>query len=201
LNGVMRIYLNPRQRKLMSELEVFNLTNYFRNEFIKYDRRIYSLKTVKSGKWWKYFCETIDKFSTREGWDANIFIKCQFESFGKIYPTQLPTERAWNAFKDYKFRFENVMDKETEIVKSVLTGYKAVKNYCVNQKKEFSVATFLENNFNNRQIEIGAYPIYFFAFSKAYIAVYGMNKTKRMMVTRNKDLLDKIKNVLGDDFE
>ena len=184
----------------MSELEVFNLAMYFRSEFLRYDRRIFTAKTVKTGRWWKYFEETITMFSGREGWNPSVFVKCQFESFGKIFPSQLPTEHAWNTFKDYRHKFEETLDKEKEIIHNVLTGYKAVRDFCDNHKIDFSVYEFMQNHFNKRQLEIKAYPIHFFIFSKSYTVVYGSNETKRMLVAQNRNLLSKIKEILKEDF-
>ena len=184
----------------MSQLEAFNLAMYFRSEFLRYDKRIFTATSLKSGKWWKYFEETIDKFSGREDWNPAIFVKCQFECFGKIYPSQLTSERAWETFKAYKFRFDETIDKQTQIVENVLKGYKAVKSFCINKKIPFSVSEFLKDNFNNRQLEIGAYPIHFFVFSQSYINIYGGNEIKRMVVAQNYKLMEKIREVLKDDF-
>ncbi len=184
----------------MEQLDIFNLAMYYRSEFLKYDRRIFTITTVKNSKWWKYFEETIEKFSGREGWNPSIFIKCQFESFGKIYPPQLVTERAWNTFQEYKFRFEGQPDKNEQIIKDVITGYQLVKSFCSDRKSPFSIFLFLSDKFQRRQLEIEAYPIYLFVFSKAYISIFGTNNTKRMIVAQNQKLLTLVKKILGNDY-
>jgi hypothetical protein len=75
-----------------------------------------------------------------------------------------------------------------------------VKDFCQTKKIPFSVKEFIDNPYQKRQIETGAYPLYFFTFSKEYVSKFGNDDIKRMIVARNKKLLSKVREVLGDDF-
>ena len=185
-------------KQLANELEVFNLAMAFRREYVKYDPRIFTAKSVKNSKWWVFFERTIDKFASRPEWNADIFVKCQFEREGKILPFKLANEEAWKTFIDYKFRFEEQEDDEVKTIKNVLAGYALVRDYCKGKDIPFSVQSFLESDYHKRMLINGAYPVHFFSFSKS-CSELGL-KNKRMIVCRYKKLLLKIKEILGDDY-
>lgn len=183
-------------------LDAFKLAMFFRANFLKYDKRIFTAKTVTASKWWIYFEQTIDKFSNREGWDPNFFIEAQFFFKGnKLYPPELPTEKSWKNFLDYLNYKQKENDEET-IVRNVVNGFISVRNYCLKNDISFSISEFINNEYNKKKIERNELPIHFFLFSKTFNNNFSIkDDIKKTLVRSNKKLLEKIKDVLKEDYE
>ena len=185
------------------ELQAFNIASYFRREFIKYDYKIYNIQNVKKSKWWVMFERTAEKFSNREGWDADLFVKAQFNLNGKIYPFDLLSEKAWNNFIDYKNSKEAENTPEVEDINFVLDGFRAVKEYCKNNDTDFSVELFIKNKKNFNNIIEKNIPKHFFLFSKAFNKEHTLpdkEKYKKLSIASDKRLLICIKKVLKVDY-
>lgn len=183
------------------ELQAFNLAMVFRREFLKYDKRIFTSNTLKQSRWWRFFLTTIEQFASREEWNIEVFVKAQFYTEGKIYPYFLVTKKAWGNFLDYKNLDEVESNQEADVVRYVLNGFSAVRDYCARNNHQFSVAYFIDDTYNEQLLLNNYMPLHFFLFSKAFNEKYHIkDDEKKIKVKRNKELLNKVKNVLKDDY-
>lgn len=184
------------------EFETFKLSLIYRTHFKKFDQRIFTAKTITNSKWWPYFEKVIDKFCDRENWDPSVFIEAQFFfKGGKVYPPELPTEKSWKNFLDYLNYKEKESDEETT-VKNALNGFSSVKNFCLKNNIPFGVSEYIDNDYNRKKIERNEIPIHFFLFSKVFNKKFNIkDDIKKTLVRSNKKLLEKIKNVLKEDYE
>lgn len=185
-----------------NSLEVFKLAMFFRANFLKYDKKIFTAKSAANSKWWPYFEETLNKFSERESWNPSIFIEAQFFFKGnKVFPPELPTEKSWKNFLDYLNFKQKESDEET-IVRNVVNGFISVRNFCLKNNTSFSVLEYINNDYNKKKIERQEIPIHFFLFSKTFNNQYNLKEDiKKTLVRSNKKLLEKIKIVLKEDYE
>lgn len=158
----------------------------------------------KKGKWWPYFFEAADKFSRREEWDCESFVKSQFDKRDMIFPPQLKTDQAWEIFLEYGYRNKKEPEEIT-LAKSLLSGAKTLKEKTV---KEFlsdkgNVLRFYNDSFT--------FDIRFFCFSKTFIEFYEENEEKferriniellKIRVRQYQRLVDTIRKKLGEDFQ
>jgi len=186
------------------ELEAFKLARKFRLEYLKFDKKIYTLKNVTKSKWWKVFIKTIEIFANREEWNLDLFVEAQFYTFGKIFPFQLLNKEAWESFLSYKLYKEHTLDGETSLIKNVLYGFEEVKNYCKKNKHDFSVDYFLQDEKNKEKMRNGIIPIHFFLFSKSFDKIKQLDERinlKKVFTHSNKKLNEKVKIILKSDYE
>ena len=157
----------------------------------------------KKGKWWKYFFEAADKFSRREGWDSEVFIKCQFDKNDMVYPPQLKTDKAWETFLEYKVRNQEVPE-ELELARSLFSG--------VSVLKKGTIREYLNNNGNKLRLMNGSftYDIRAFCFSRTFNEFYEDNEEKfdrriniellKIRVRNYPRLIESLKKRFGEDF-
>ena len=151
----------------------------------------------------KYFENTVDLFSNREEWDVNKFIKCMFDYYGDIWPAQLPQEKNWKIYIEYKNKYEKNIYKE--IAEELLSTYNRVKIATKGDYKKY---------FEEKRHEIlrGNTSVLFFLFCKSFYSsfseeeinkIYGENKDielRKNYIKTNKKIINKLKEVLNDDF-
>lgn len=157
----------------------------------------------KKGKWWKYFFEAAEKFSRREEWDCESFVKSQFDSSDMVYPPQLKTDKAWEIYLEYGYRNKNVPE-EVELARSLLSG--------VSVLKKGTVQEFLNNSGNKLRLINGSYnyDIRAFCFSKTFLYFYEDNSEKfdrvldintlKIRVRKYPRLIESLKKRFGEDF-
>ena len=149
---------------------------------------------INIDKWHKYFLNTVLMFSDNPDWNAEEFIRTNFEQRGKIYPAQLPNKYSWQIYQEYK---ENKgFSDEKNFIYTLLEDFKKAKSYDFDlDKMAYSV--------NNNEISQ-----YFLSIFKPFVEYNRKNKVvsdltltaKRVRVKENKKLYDKLKEVLGDNF-
>jgi len=186
------------------EQEAFALARAFLNEFSKLDPKHFRISNVKNSKYWKAFIKTVEMFGKNPEWDCYKFVEIQFYEFGKIYPFQLATKRAWDTYFDYYSRGE--VDAEKNIAKSLLNSYQFIKRWEEKNKKKF----FTHENytmFNNISP-------YYLAISQSFYDTYCLMpevdkkklisendlNIKRIMVVRNKKIFSKLKEALKNEL-
>lgn len=158
----------------------------------------------KKGKWWKYFFEAADKYSRREEYDCESFIKSQFDKKDMIYPPQLKTDDAWKTFLEFGFR--NVKEsEELTLAKSLKSGSQSLKEKTVEEflKDKGNLLRFYNNSYG--------FDIRFFCFSKTFNEFYYDNEEKfdkkininllKQLVRNYPRLVEALKKKLGDDYK
>jgi hypothetical protein len=186
------------------EQEAYFLAKAYLSEFNKIDVRHFRISNVKKTKYWKAFTKTIEMFGKNPEWDCYKFVEIQFYEFGKIYPFQLATKRAWETYLGYYNRGE--VDIEKNIAKSLLSSYQFIRRWELKNGEKFFTHknTLLFKNISP----------YYLAISKSFYDIYCLmpevdkNKLikeddlniKKIMVNIHKKISDKMKEVLGNDY-
>tara|TARA_Y100000310_G_C20673743_1_gene811695 strand:+ start:393 stop:992 length:600 start_codon:yes stop_codon:yes gene_type:complete len=192
------------------EIETFNLAKTYLIFYRQHSNKHFSLKGVKKGRWWSSFSEVIEKFSERKEWDPYVFIWSAFEAFeayGNIFPTQLSTDVVWENFLDLRHRFTNSKKSETLLAKNLLSTYKEVKRWSLeNGFKKADFGAFFEDKSNSLKIKRGNYNLSLFTVSKSFheklkdTLTEEEFDTSRALIFSNKKILHKLKKVMGDEF-
>jgi len=175
----------------------------------KYDNKKYSRyniensEIIKKSKWWEHFIRATKYKYVFDDWTPYVWVKCQFEKYGKILPYQLYGKKAEEAFKEYKDKVtENKNDRVKQIVMAVVSSYNIVKNWCIkNNNGVIDYNKFFENN--ELKIKRNEISDYFLAICKPY-QKYIIDKEKfllkRAVVHKIKKLKIKLKEIMHDDF-
>ena len=186
----------------------FNLAKEFREKYINYSFKIYSLKNVKKSKWWPHFVKTAEKYCNQENFNSREFIKIQFETEGKVLPYFLPGKKAE---QNYKNNFYKEDDEQKKVIETITNSINAIRLWAQKNKKNYN--DFFEVPFALLENKIGYVSIYYLCFSKSFFKKYStLNEEQRNKLISKKDLsikrayvkqvvsLDKIKEIMKDDF-
>lgn len=156
----------------------------------------------KTGKWWNYFFDAADKFSRREEYEVESFVKSQFDKKDMIYPPQLKTDNAWETFLEYGYR--NIKESEE------ITLAQSLKNSLALLKGK-SVKEFLSDKGNILRLYNNDFEIRALCFSKTFCDFYEENENKfektidinlRKQLVRNYPrLIGALKKRLGEDYK
>ncbi len=184
------------------------LATSFISQYKKYDFRFPSIDNIQKSKWWMHFLRSADH-RYLEDWNPDIWVKCQFEKYGKILPFQLYGKKAEEAFNEYKFRYiEGKKDRRAQLVASVLSTYKTIKSWC--NKNNDGLIDY-DNYILSNKIKIDRNELseYFLSVCRPYmnklietddIEKINKFKTRRLVIYNFKELKEKLKLVMGDDF-
>lgn len=192
-----------------TEKLAFDLARVFLSFYRKHTYKTFRLSTVKKSKWWPYFIKVINEYSNRPDWDAYIWVACQFEKFGKIFPTQLVGSRAEEAFEEYSSRFKENTIKQ--LANNLVITYNEILKW--SKKNNFSKVNFealFEDKKMTFRIERGEIIPDIFSVVRAYhilpeerrrrIMSLEKLQIKRALIMNNKKIKNKMKELLGEEF-
>lgn len=171
----------------------YSLADAYVKEYKKYDFKTFNPKKVEKTKWWPHFLKAADQRYI-EGFDPNLWVKCQFEKHGKIFPFALIGKKAEETFNEYKFRFTENND-EIQMLKSMLLTHKALKNKTID-------LPFI------MKVKRGFYSLYYLSIFKPFrdynkihnIIDEDKLNIKRAIIYKNNKIKNKLQNVLKNDF-
>jgi len=181
------------------------LADAFITEYRKHDFRFPTMKSIRKSKWWIHF-ERAAELRHIEDWDAKIWVKCQFDKYGKILPFRLYGKKAQEAFQEYKHRYlDGEDDKERQLITSMLSTYKTIKIWCKKKNlPEINYNEYFQNNIN--KAERGQLSQHFLSICRPFRENFegvlddDALMIKRAYVYKNKRLVNKLKEVMGNDF-
>lgn len=193
--------------------KVFELAEAFIREYRRYaPYPLYSIKNVRSTKWWKIFEKVVAKFGDKEEWNPREYAKFAFEQRGKIYPFVLASWDVWNEYVNYhKGRNESSKD----IAQTIAATLREIRRWCRKSgEKSLNVEAFFNDPKNIQFVKRGKYSKYFLAISKSFRRYYfsltekekyEIMKPEQMAakwraVAENEKLNEKMKEILGDEY-
>lgn len=182
-----------------AERKVLKLAEAFRNEFKRYDPRIFNLNTVKKSKWWDFFSRAVDYFGNREEYEPKLFVKALFEKHGKIYPYILTKRQSWDDYLDYK---NSRVEAETiqDILVAMLSDYKRMKKLMEERDIE-TYSDFFINPYCVEMIERNTFDGLLFHFMKSSNYKYNDKiALRKMIVCKNRTALAKLKELFGNEL-
>lgn len=183
--------------------KVFCLAKYYLKEQKKYTFKTFRLSSVENTKWWKFFLQTVEKFGNRKEWNVKNFVLSQFAYNEKVLPYELFSDKAWEIFLEYKHRFVNGNVKN--IVFSLLDTYNKIKEWSTKQKfDKINFSAFFYDEKIKMFIKRGNYNTYLFTICKHFDkSLMDKNEysAKRAMIFNNKKILNKMKEILDEEFE
>lgn len=197
--------------KYQIEAKAFELAKNFLqySDYLKYLK----LSNITKTKWWQHFLKTIELHGKKKEWGARDFVKVQFDEFGQIYPFHLVSKKAWNTY--IEFYKKGKADKDITIAKSLLNGYNKIKKWSKENGFDFiNYKGFFEDKKNMFFINRKEFSLYFLTISKSFLNIYrnltknekediiSLNdfRIKRAYIFKNKKILNKIKEILGEEF-
>lgn len=188
------------------ENEAIKLAEAFNIFYVKYSYPLFRRNTLKNSKWWKFFFKASDMYSNLSDWNAYIWVACQFEKYGKRFPTQLIGQEAYDTFQEYKHRFKE--NNSTSLIRSLMNTYKKILEWGVKTGSDTSL--FLTDKKNLFLLERGNINPAFFVVSKTFVKLDEEVKkriiskeermAKRATILNNNRIKNKMKELLGDDF-
>ena len=129
------------------ESEALILARAYLGFYRKYSVKTFSIKNVKKTKWWPFFIKTVDNYSYLKDWNSYIWVSCQFEKYGKIFPTQLCSNEAFKTFEEYKHIFQT--NNEEILTKNVVSTLRLIEEWSKeNTSVNFDISSFLKNKNN-----------------------------------------------------
>jgi hypothetical protein len=153
-------------------------------------------------KYGGYFEKSAEMFSKRKDFDPKKFVHAlMIEGF--IYPQQFPIEKNWEKYERNKDSFTEEND-EMILAKMIVSSVKELNGRTVEE--------YLKNSFNQFPIFSGEqnFSLGVFLFSKYFERFYNKNidkfekpiniKILRIKFFQYKRIIDKIKEVLKDDY-
>lgn len=186
------------------KIEADKLEEFFYRYYIK---KYIRTKYIFHKKFHVYFVKAAEMFSVRTDYDAFKLVQSFFID-GFKYPTQFPKEQTWKTYLSYYSGLLSEEDKNNELKRAVIQVLSGVEQI----KKFGSIDNCLKNVlvkdaiFRNRQ----KFSLKLFFFSKSFYNFYKENYDKfdrkynftvmRFNLISNKEVLDKIKKVLKDDY-
>lgn len=181
------------------ELEYDRYSKLYMNMFNKYSHKKFYIRKPIESKWGNFFIKTVNMFALRPEWNAGNFLRANFEENGLIYPPQLMTEKAWNTFLDYRHKFES---QETSLEDGVKATLEKITKY-------ENMDSFIKGNAHFLRNKNFSY--YALLFSRTFIVWAKENnllddltpekiKVKRLMVRKNLELYNLVKQTLKEDF-
>ena len=203
----------PSWRKLDGkarlEQQAFLLAEIFLKYFKKHGYAIFKLCSVKETRWWSSFLKIIERYGNQKDWNPELFIKVQFQEFGKIYPQQMLSKRAYEVYKGYNERGEAYVDFDVKVARELLNSYKKIRKWEEKNNKKF-----FEDKKNQFLLQRNIISPYYLSISKPFINYYKnltekeqhaiieprVLSSSRMFIFSRKKILEKMKEALGKDF-
>lgn len=195
------------QNKMYREEAAIAIASSFITQYKKYDFRFYSIENIQKTKWWEHFLRSAD-LRFVEDWNSDIWVKCQFEKYGKILPYQLYGRKAEEAFNEFKFKYvEGKQDRIKQLILSILSTYNTIKLWCkknnndiIDYKKYFIL--------NKTKLERKELSEYFLSICKPYLNLLKENnivisddlKIKSLVIHNNIKLKEKLSEIMQNDF-
>lgn len=187
------------------EYEAFKLAKYYIEEKRKKTFKVPKLATIKNSKWWPIFLKVVEKYGNRKEWNSYKFILSQFLHDGEILPHNLLSDRAWKIFLEYKERF-NIRTKTKDIVIGIVKTLNEIKSFCNsrNHLKANDFILFFRDERNRELIRRGNFNNYIFTICKDFpkeLMNEDEHMKKRAVLFSKPKLLNRLKEILGDEFE
>jgi hypothetical protein len=161
----------------------------------------------KDGKYWKYFLDLANSIMETKA-DPYKFIVVQFQELGMRYPQELNSKVAWelyNLSKDI-----DVYDKEMELARVLLNTFNIVKDWSkISGFDKPNYSAFLKNNKNRFLLHRHDIRPELFLLTKSFYneltkeernEIIPKAEIKRAIIFSHKNILEKLKEVLGDEF-
>lgn len=181
---------------MSNSIIAYEIAKSFIKEFRRFDYKFPSSKTIKKSKWWEYFLKTSEYSSIDEDWTPEIFVKCQFEKWGKIYPPQLYSKRAIDTYKEFKFRFLEKDSKEKQIISAMISTHKEIKNWCKKKNIEFDYYEFFNDDINQFKLKRNEFSSHYLSVCKPVYSLGLVDKEKLKMKRAYVHNNEKLKNTL-----
>ena len=183
---------------MLKEEASYGLARTFIEEYKKFGKYLFSMKTVDKSKWWVHF-ERAAGYRSIKGWTPEIHIKSCFEKYGIILPFRLYGKTALEAWEEYHHRFEE--KKTNSFLIQMLDTYSRMKK----QYGEYNLDFYRDNKLLLKRKTLS---VHFLSLSKEYRRIndednYYDKETldiKRQVVCTNKKIFNKMKEVFKEDF-
>ena len=184
---------------MIKEEVAYRLADEFLKEYKKTKPYpLYSLRTVDKSKWWVHF-ERASGYRCKEGWNPETHIKCCFDKFGPVLPFRIYGKKAEEAWEELHDNYDKV--NRNDFLTQMLGTYKIMK-------KEFGG---YDTDFYKKKllfIKRKSYSVHFLSLSKTFRElnreenIYDEEElnNKRLVVSRNKKVIKKMKELFGEDF-
>ena len=195
--------------------KALELAQCFRTEFIArgYGFKIYSLKEVEHGRWWKFFTDTIDFYGEHKDWDAHLYVRSVFDKYGKTYPHILPRTTSWKNYLEYLPSYKENKDEFKNDVKALIADYKKM----IRMMEEKNIETFDDFFKNAYVVEIirrgnfsGNLFMFMVSYYRNYNGIYKISesprdtfdgfKIRRLKFLQNEKIVEFLKKILKEEM-
>lgn len=190
---------------MRKEEAAYALADAFISEFRKHDFRFPSINKIQNTKWWVHFERAAEQRFV-DDWNAIVWVKCQFEKNGKIYPHRLYGKVAEETFNEYKHRFISGQDdREKQMISAMLATYNLIKKTVKKDFVEYDdyVEYFSKNIFKVKRNQLSKHFLSICRpFREGWEEFYDEDEMiiKRASVYKNKKLKEKLIGVMQDSF-
>lgn len=186
---------------MLKEEAAYRLAETFINEYKKFGKYLFNMKTVDKSRWWVHF-ERAAGYRSVKGWTPEVHVKSCFEKYGEIMPFRLFGKTALEAWEEYHHRYEE--DGKNDYVVQMLDTFKKIKKWSHNGYK----ADYFNQDLIPFWYRRNNYSIHFLSLSKTFrernrvehLVDEEVLNTKRQVVFTNKQVYKKMQEVLGEDF-
>jgi hypothetical protein len=201
--------------KFVKKQRAFDLAKCYRNEFISrgYGYKIFSMSNVEESRWWQYFIEAVDLFSTKEEYDPYLFIRSMFDEYGKVYPHAIVRKKTWENYIAYLPAYTKNEDEFKSEVVGLVSDYKKVKKLMLERDIK-TYEDFFNNLFVRELIRRGSFSNNLFIFMrqyyKNYSTIYNTDENlketferfqiRRLKFLKNEKVKQAIKKMLGEEM-
>lgn len=193
------------------ENEAFKIAQVYLQNIKRHTHKTFNLRNIKSSKTWPFFLRLAEQHMLKPEWDANKFIVFVFDQYGPIYPAQMKTQKIWEEFVGTT-KFVNI-ESDKKIALELLNSYKVIRRWCNKYKEDFSVKKYIDQPKNRIFVKRGGLsplfisicvPLLDFIYNLPEkdkdVIIGGSLENKRMVVFSNKKIVDKMKEVLKNEF-
>lgn len=172
-------------------------------EIKKYTYAFPTENTVQESKWWKFFLKAA-KHKNMEGWEADLWIDCQFEKYGRVYPPQLSGKNAVEAFEEYSNLISNSeKNRISQIVTGISSGIKDSNRWFKkNNDGIVDYVKFFDDKRIKQRIKRREISHYFISICRSFQNDLGVLDLirKRKEIYRIKNLPSKLHGIMGKEF-
>jgi len=157
------------------EEEAINLASAYFFQAKKHNRKIlFSIRNVKTTKWWNHFVKAAEFFMYKEDWQPYLFMEYMFNAKKDFMPFMLLRKETKDHFEDFKI-INNNEDKLDQRLASIKYTIKYIFDWL---QKGNKIEDFFENNKNIIFYEEENFSEYVLIFSKTFLKAIKQGKIK-----------------------
>lgn len=179
------------------------LAKFYIMEYNKYSYAFPTEKTIEKSKWWKFFLKAA-KHKNLDRWEASVWVKCQFEKYGKVFPPQISGDNAIEAFEEYKHRFlDGDKDQIKQVVAGISSGLKDVQLWCKRNNDDIlDYSVYFDSPRIQQRIKRKEISHYFISVCRSFVNTYGIPDLpkKRREIYKIPNLPKKLHKLMGKEF-